>query len=349
MKTNFKAWGFSFPEDPEVLSVSEKVNACLALAILAPSTHNIQPWLVEKYSESELGVTVNRSRILPAADPYGRDLLQSLGCFIENVAIASKQLHLQVNFIESFENDVSNTSIHISFRSIHKTTQPDTDMWKMMYYAIPDRKNSRVLFDTSKELPESLVATMGDLNDMPEELGVLVFNQESEKRYLATITGQAVYATQSKKAFRNEFAKIVHNNITKSKIGMPAYSFGLSLIPSLFARFVFGNFNISRALKKINEKAMSACSAVVIITSKNNTKESWYNVGRLFERISLFLTAKGVKVSVHIAAAEVETYANELMLHINSRNRPQMIFRVGYSNKQVKHTPRAPLEDFIVK
>ena len=67
----------------------EEINI-LYLASLAPSGHNTQPWTVRIVESQHWIVGSDRERWLPAVDPQNRELLLSLGAFLENLVIAAE-------------------------------------------------------------------------------------------------------------------------------------------------------------------------------------------------------------------------------------------------------------------
>jgi len=66
----------------------------VAHAVLAPSGHNMQPWIVEldKSDESVLTVYADASRLTPAVDPLARQTLVSQGTFLTYLQVAAKEL-----------------------------------------------------------------------------------------------------------------------------------------------------------------------------------------------------------------------------------------------------------------
>ena len=61
----------------------EKLKFLLRYAILAPSSHNTQPWKFS-ISEDKIKVFADKNRWLKVADPDQRELYISTGCAIEN-------------------------------------------------------------------------------------------------------------------------------------------------------------------------------------------------------------------------------------------------------------------------
>jgi len=62
----------------------------LYLASLAPSGHNLQPWTIKIVGPKHWILGSGRSLWLPAVDPNNRELLLSLGAFLENLVIAAR-------------------------------------------------------------------------------------------------------------------------------------------------------------------------------------------------------------------------------------------------------------------
>src|SRR3989338_7328667 len=69
---------------------AEKIKFLLRYAILAPSTHNSQPWFFKIENNScKIYADFEKYTIIEA-DPIKRDLYISLGCLIENLIVAAK-------------------------------------------------------------------------------------------------------------------------------------------------------------------------------------------------------------------------------------------------------------------
>jgi hypothetical protein len=61
----------------------------LAHAILAPNPHNRQPWIARLEGERDLSLYIDRSRLLPATDPFNRQIVIGCGCFLELLSLAA--------------------------------------------------------------------------------------------------------------------------------------------------------------------------------------------------------------------------------------------------------------------
>src|SRR6056297_3546023 len=62
----------------------------IARAILAPSSHNTQPWLFE-IAGDRIRLIADRTRALPVNDPEDRELAISCGCALFNLRAAAAE------------------------------------------------------------------------------------------------------------------------------------------------------------------------------------------------------------------------------------------------------------------
>lgn len=63
----------------------------LSYALLAPNPHNMQPWLADLRQPGEILLTLDTRRLLPATDPFGRQILMGAGAFLELLAQAAAE------------------------------------------------------------------------------------------------------------------------------------------------------------------------------------------------------------------------------------------------------------------
>jgi hypothetical protein len=74
------------PENPS----PELLNELILLASRSPSPHNTQPWS-PRITDGGIEVSIVPGRTLPAGDPTFRDVIMSLGAWIESVAIGAAE------------------------------------------------------------------------------------------------------------------------------------------------------------------------------------------------------------------------------------------------------------------
>ncbi|MDD1734040.1 MAG: hypothetical protein LUP01_00185, partial [Methanothrix sp.] len=82
-ESSLEVWNINESEFPENnSSAQERLTFLLNYAILAPSSHNSQPWKFNVSDES-IQVFADQSRWLSVADPDKREMYISLGAVLE--------------------------------------------------------------------------------------------------------------------------------------------------------------------------------------------------------------------------------------------------------------------------
>jgi len=79
------------PAEPVALANPDPRIRYAAWAIQAPNSHNRQPWLIRLDKDGGLTLFCDLDRRLPATDPFDRQILISLGCFIELFKMAAAE------------------------------------------------------------------------------------------------------------------------------------------------------------------------------------------------------------------------------------------------------------------
>src|SRR5690606_33984795 len=122
-------------------SAGDKLRFLLGYAILAPSNHNTQPWRFELHNE-HLELFADRTRSLPAADPFDRELTLSCGAalgFLRSAA-AAFGCRLIVTHLPSENSDLL---AHITVKKQRESGDPN------VLNAILNRRTNRNSFDAT--------------------------------------------------------------------------------------------------------------------------------------------------------------------------------------------------------
>ena len=87
------AWRVSETEFPAAAALPERLRFLVRYAILAPSSHNTEPWLF-RVPDDRIDVRLDFSRWLKVADDDQRELHISVGCALENLLVAAEHFGL---------------------------------------------------------------------------------------------------------------------------------------------------------------------------------------------------------------------------------------------------------------
>ena len=88
IKENYLAWGIDVNAFPKNGNDAKQLEFLVNFAVLAPSSHNSQPWRF-RIAGNSIIVEPEFRRALPASDKNNRQLFISIGCAVENIIIAA--------------------------------------------------------------------------------------------------------------------------------------------------------------------------------------------------------------------------------------------------------------------
>jgi len=320
-----------------------KIKHLLKYAILAPSTHNMQPWLF-KVMKSSCVISYDPKLTLPQADAKGRDLYISLGCCIENLVIAAQYYNV-FDSVNLFPKTGKYSVAEVKFKNLGKRTSENKKM-KRLFSTITERVNSRGLF-LKKTIKRSVVAQLLKLNTF-SGLKLSLLEDGDQIIEMSKLTADGLRYAYKNPKFRKEMSGWVNSNLSSRNEGIPGYSLRMPFLLSLVFPTLVRNFNVGKQVGKINFVSMSSSSLVVVISANNDIKETWVNTGRLAERMMLFLQSNNVKTSIFVASVEMGDLYKKVQEITKTHLIPQFVFCAGYMGHNQKQTPRHPLETKLI-
>ncbi len=322
----------------------EKIKFLLGYAILAPSTHNSQPWLFRIEDNSVKIYYDPKAYTIKEADPTQRDLYISFGCLIENLVIAAKYFRVfkDVSYILNSED---NCVAEVSFENLMHQTGADEQLKKDIN-AIVSRVNVRGLFD-KKPIASDILRQLQATNEVANlKLDLIIDSQKIES--LAQLTKRGLEIAYSNNHFRKEMSGWINASWQNRLIGIPAYA--LRLPPFLAAIFpwLVRFFNIGPKVGMLNYLSLKSSPTIAIISSAEDSKASWLEVGRLAQRLIIQSNALGLKTSIFVAAVEMADLYKEVQKIIGHNLRPQFLMCIGYMTTDQQPTPRQTVESRII-
>lgn len=134
----------------------DKFNFLLRYAILAPSSHNSQPWEFS-IGDSEIRVFADRSRWLKVADADQRELHISVGCALENLLIAAEHFRYG-HSVEYFPGGEDGPVAGVKLNPDGKVEKSRDSV---LFDMIPCRSTNHNLYD-AKPIPQGDMARLHD-------------------------------------------------------------------------------------------------------------------------------------------------------------------------------------------
>src|SRR6516225_5398030 len=200
---NLAAWGIDSSAFPVSASAIDKARFSVGYAILAPSSHNTQPWRFI-INGDELLVCADRTRSLPNIDPFDRELIISCGAALLNLRVALAYFRVPVE-ITTFPQT---SDPDIVARIVFPASGPMLNDLAELFNAITKRTTNRGPF-SGEDVP---AAIMERLKSAAASEGVNVaFAQElAQRERLATLIGKADRCQFDDPRFRRELAGWIH-------------------------------------------------------------------------------------------------------------------------------------------
>src|SRR5262245_10533562 len=168
-------WNIAAEDFPENASPQDKWKFLLRYAVLAPSSHNTQPWLFRlRGSEAEL--YADRTRACHVVDPADRELVMSCGCALYHLRVALA--HFRCLEAVSLLPDPGDPDLlaRVSL-GIQGEESPAESL---LFHAIPKRRTNRQPF-ASDPIPYALLGALKQA--ARDESAWLHFVEEEEARH----------------------------------------------------------------------------------------------------------------------------------------------------------------------
>lgn len=326
-----------FPYDG---SKTSQLRFLLQYAILAPSHYNAQPWKFQLGSDS-LDVYLDTNRVSRISDPDARESIISCGAATGVLEIAARYFGLRSEvIIDAAENQCR----LVKFKLTGKHDPSSTDI--TLFHAIRRRQTNRNWFDDA-ELPDSLIANS---LSVAKHLGLeLAINREATIiNKFASVVQKAVQRQFSNPWYRLEFASWIRAVISFKFDGVTGFGFYRPRIPSLLARPILRWFGLSSSTGRYNQrKLITGSPTLAIIATKDDSKASWINTGRMLSHFLLSLTSKGLSASFMNQGIQEADLRRQIQQLFKVNNNPHLVLRIGHGTS-VKWTPRRPVEDTLI-
>lgn len=338
MKANYQPWLIKIDDFYQQSSKIDKMSFLLNFAILAPSSHNSQPWRFE-VGENEIKIFLEPSRLLPSSDKNNRQACVSLGCAIANLVIAADYY--------GFACDVAyypdrNNELLAATLNIIKNPTAISPAKNHLIFSIPRRVTNRNKYEN--KLPSNTFFSEVK-KYASNDLEIHIITDREQKDKIANVALEASVAAMEDKDFRRELSQYVKPNTTSSPIGMPCFGMGIPTPISFIVPTIIKYLNVNKLSRKKDEELLKRHTPVfVVISTRNDDKSSWIKAGQVYERIALLATREGLSTAMWAAPIQIGEFYKDFQQILNTKFRPQAFFRLGVAVKETPHSPRLSLE-----
>jgi hypothetical protein len=335
MKTNYQPWNIDFEDFGKIKSDAEKLKFLIRFAVLAPSSHNSQPWIFE-VKAGKILIKPDMSRALLESDKNSRQLFISLGCAIENIVVAGDY------FGYSSRVEYSKDSARIIFSSSQNLIKGDS---QHLAKYITERCTNRTPY--TSRMPDAFLKELQ--KNTYDSLSVHIVSEQEKKDIIADAVLDAMEMAMDDDNFRLELSAYVKHNLTSSPVGMPGFGMGIPTALSFVAPFALRKMNVARKSRKQDEKLLKIHTpAYLVIATNEDSPIAWMETGRAYESLALLGTKHGVGIAPMAAVIQIGDFYKRVQNVLGSRARPQFFARIGYPEKEIAHSPRLSVSEVII-
>jgi|tagenome__1003787_1003787.scaffolds.fasta_scaffold20950384_2 nitroreductase len=307
------------------------------LAVLAPSVHNTQPWILELHDD-RLVIRADRSRQLAALDPTGRELVQSLGAALFNirVGLAADGWDADVDRLP----DPGDPDLLAVVRC--RAAEPDAALARLAP-VIPLRRTNRRAFgpgDMADDVLRSLTA------EAAAEAALLVpVLRDGHRRLLARLTQQADRLQNAEPAYRAELLRWTTRRPVDGD-GVPA-----AAVPrrdgSRHDDLAMRDFDTTGAGGLPAETGSGVEGTPLVLATRFDDPLAWLHCGEAMQRVLLGLTAMGWTARPFTQLIEVPLTRTQLRSALAWDAHPQLILRAGRADP-TPATPRRRISEVVL-
>ncbi|MBV8467831.1 MAG: nitroreductase [Burkholderiales bacterium] len=337
---DLSAWEVDGQQFPRDATFREQMRFLLQYAILAPSSHNTQPWRF-KLDDEGLWLLADRTRSLAASDPYDRELIISCGAALMNLRVAFAHFGCPVQ-IHTFPFKIE-PDVLAHMQPNPGALQPTA--LSPLLREITRRSTNRRVY-TGERLPASVCdQLLASAYDEGVELNIV--EQLDTRRELAVLIASGDEAQFADPGFRHELASWLRGS--RSYDGMPAYAPGSSALLDAtvpIKGLVVRTFDMGESVAAHHEALAQGSPTLACISTDIDDQHGWLAAGQALQRILLTASAAGLDASFLNQPIEVAALRKQLQDIVGGAAYPQILLRIGRADKQI-HTPRRPVEDVL--
>jgi len=321
-------WDVDADDFPADGPVEDRARFLLRYAVLAPSSHNSQPWTFDVRG-NEIGVAADESRWLAAADPDRRELYISVGCAVENCCVAAERFGFDPR-VEYHDPASANRVATVTLVDGDPAAPRPTDLFEALTTRVTSHEvfEDRPLETATRDALEGVVRA--------DEVALHLV-EDPEKAAVGELQAEADRLQMDDPEYRRELGHWIGNG-----------ALGSSWLAARIGQAVVTHLDIGDREAAKNSKLVQSAPVVAVLTTDSDTPAARVRTGQAFERVALRATTEGVAVhpmSQTLERPELRTQLATLLP--DDAGEPQHLFRLGYADESPEHTPRWPLERFL--
>lgn len=311
----------------------EDLATLIPYAVLAPSSHNTQPWRF-RVDRQRIRIDADRSRSLPINDPDDRELFISCGCALMNLRVAAARAGLSCE-LHAFPDSADSDCV-AELRFANDDLANDL---AVLFDAIGERRTYRKPFgggsvseQTAEQLSQAAVSEHAWLKHL---------RVPDQRQKVADLVHDGDRMQWANRHWRRELATWMR---------APGKGDGLA-VPALMApmtRMVVRGFNMGAGIGASDRQLALDAPLFSVLGSGNDSKQDWLQCGQALQRVLLLATHHGLQASFLNQPIQVGPLRSRLQQVLGIFDYPQIILRFGTPSHALPPAPRRPIDSVLL-
>ncbi|MEW6264779.1 MAG: hypothetical protein AB1641_17030 [Thermodesulfobacteriota bacterium] len=326
--------------------LDERRRRILGYAALAPSGHNIQPWVVKPLGPDEWIIGADPERRLPAVDPLNREVMLSLGAFSENLALAAGALGLTAEMEVLAQSSLDTDVLRVRLSEGTPTDYPLARLEKRLTVK-QGYLNRELASDDVKALAEPLG---GHLHYFPRGTDHARCLEEGAVEAFRQQTARDEAQAELVRWLRLSQAEVKRHRDGLTTAGMEILGIKGWVVRNFVSPRDFLKPSFRKQSVELTARLAGRGGGWFIITGKGNNPADLIDSGRRFEKMALLARERNIALHPMTQWLEENTGREKIAANHSAAMIPQFVLRVGYlENYPDPVSPRRPVEWFLNK
>jgi len=311
----------------------ELASSLIGAAVLAPSSHNTQPWVFRVHGPC-IDLLADRTRALPVNDPDDRELTISCAAALFNLRVAAA--HAQLACTQKASPEPADPDC-LATLELAPATAPDAPL-AVLFQAVAARRTYRRTFADRPVAPGVLDALAEAVTQEGAWLHFL--DGRSQRQQAAELIAEGDEMQWADPAWRRELAAWMHPRHRGDGLAMP----GLALP---IAQAVVRTFEMGYGVAARDIQLADASPVLAVLGTPGDALADWMAAGQALQRLLLTARLHGLQASFLNQPIEMAPLRPKLRQVTGRSGFAQLLLRLGHADGEVPAAPRRPLQEVI--
>ena len=339
VNTPYEVHEGDFPRDR---SREEQFAFLLRYVILAPSTHNTQPW---KFAISREGIEIygDYARRMPVVDPGNREMLMSIGAAVFNLRVAAAHFGLQCSVDYNLSGDSERP---LAFARLEPSFSPGGETGlDPLFPFLTMRHTTRSPFLLTR-IPASVLERLAGFGERGHA-ALRISTDGTLNTKIADLVAEAERAQLADQEFRNDLAGWIRPDGSEYQDGITAAALGLEGPASKLVPYITRTTDLGKVRAAQDKNLCIDAPALAVILGEDSVPH-WLDAGEMLEHLLLTTVREGMHFSYFNVPIHVPEYRARIRGLLGLPGWPQLLLRIGYCLAMPPRTPRRPLAEVIL-